>query len=104
MQDETRKNNAGEKLFQDWKIGETFTFLKQDVESNMMPRLVDFGIDDLQATINDRDDTIAKLEAEISALTVEKATLSAENTALSKGCPEEKEQFVCFSRTSPSNW
>ena len=69
----------------------------------MMPRLVDFGIDELQATINDRDDTIAKLEAEISALTVEKATLSAENAALSQGCPGEKQQFVCFSRTAPSN-
>ena len=100
-------------LFNDWQVGETFTFFKQEMDSALNPRLVDFGIDDLEAKIDDRDEIIAKLEAEnaqlttkveentsltaelsdkddkISALTVEKASLSAKVAALSDGCPEK---------------
>ena len=80
----------------------------------MLPRLVEFGNDDLEAQIASlkdelqaEKDKVTTLTDEVSikddtinALNSEKATLSAENNALSKGNSEKKDEFVCFSRTT----
>ena len=65
----------------------------------MMPRLVDFGLDDLQSTIDARDATINSLNAEVETLTIANAVCAAEKIMLTEsyGCPTCE---VCEAETS----
>ena len=71
-----------------------------------MPRLVDFGLDDLQSTIDARDatiltqlSTINSLNDEVKTLTIANAVCAAEKNLLTEscGCPTCE---VCEAETS----